>query len=133
MRHLYQKHAVEIFLLNRFLGAKSFPQLESDKKCTLWEQELKEYKLGDGLVWGIEEDADAFANYLIHRYPTVIPMKTTNGRIGALKSDRQFAQQGKRNGMHSLYRMRKELPPKRAVTNSDFKSDRQIGMYEGVI
>ena len=32
-----------------------------------------------------EEDADAFANYLIHRYPTAIPMKTTNRRMGALK------------------------------------------------
>lgn len=85
MRHLYQKRAVEIYLLNRFMGSKSFPQLESDKKCAIWEQELKEYKLGDGMVWDIEEDADAFANYLIHRYPTAIPMKTTNRRIGALK------------------------------------------------
>ena len=85
IRHLYQKWAVEVYTLNRMLGAKSFPQPESDKKSELWKQELATYQLGDGLEWDIEEDAETFARYMIHRYPVKIEMRGTSRRMGVMK------------------------------------------------
>lgn len=85
MRHLYQKRAVEIYHVNRFLGAKSIKPLESDKKCSLWEQELQQYILGEGEGTNIEADANDFAYYLSNRYPINLPMLQTNRRLGAMK------------------------------------------------
>lgn len=86
MRHLYQKRAVEAYAINRMLGGgRSIPPLENDKKCALWEQELKEYKLGSAENTDIEADAETFATYLIHRYPVKIEMKQSSRRMGAMK------------------------------------------------
>ena len=85
MRHLYQKRAVEIYHVNRFLGAKSIKPLESEKKCSLWEQELQQYILGEGEGTDIEADANDFAYYLTNRYPSNLPMLQTNRRLGAMK------------------------------------------------
>ena len=85
IRHLYQKWAVEMYLINRLMGSKSFHQPESDKKSALRESELKAYELGDGKSWDIEEDADAFAAYLLHRYPAKMDLGKTDRRMGVLK------------------------------------------------
>ena len=86
MRHLYQKRAVEAYAINRMLGGgRTIRPLENDKKCALWEQELKEYKLGSAGDTDIEADAETFATYLIHRYPVKIEMKQSSRRMGAMK------------------------------------------------
>ena len=69
----------------RFLGAKSIKLLESDKKCSLWEQELQQDILGEGEGTEIEADANDFAYYLTNRYPSNLPMLQTNRRLGAMK------------------------------------------------
>lgn len=91
MRHLYQKRAVEIYELNRFMGSSSFKPLESSKKCELWKQEMQGYELGvqgilaDGEEIDIEADANDFAYYLSNRYPIQLPMQRTSRRLGAMK------------------------------------------------
>ena len=79
MRHLYQKKTVEAYMINQSLGAKLVPQLESDKKCQLWLEGLK-----DG-VGEVEEDANDFAYYLTNRYPIQRPMVQKSRRLAAMK------------------------------------------------
>lgn len=62
-----------------------FDQPESDKTCALWEQELASYTLGEGEGTDIEADAEAFAWYLLHRYPVQIEIKRSCRRISVLK------------------------------------------------
>ena len=85
MRHLYQKCAVTAYAINRMMAGREIHLLESDKKCSLWESEMKAYTLGEGNDTDLEADAEAFAEYLIHRYPVKIKMTQTSKRMGALK------------------------------------------------
>ena len=41
MRHLYQKQAVNGYLINKARGGRMAPQPESDKKCELWLKEMQ--------------------------------------------------------------------------------------------
>jgi hypothetical protein len=59
MRHLYQKRAVNVYLINQRLGGSVLRPLESDKKCALWLSEMQ----APGPNQDIEEDADDFAYY----------------------------------------------------------------------
>ncbi|MBQ1491929.1 MAG: hypothetical protein IIZ39_08200 [Blautia sp.] len=79
MRHLYQKKTVEAYMINQTLGGKLVPQPESDKKCQLWLEGLK-----DG-VGEVEEDANDFAYYLTNRYPFNHPMMQKGRRLAAMK------------------------------------------------
>lgn len=98
MRHLYQRRAVELYMLNQFIGG-GINQLESKKKCELWKSELEGYVLGEGGInkkgdyaTDLEADADDFAYYLSNRYPTKLTMLQTNKRIGMFKKkyDKRF-------------------------------------------
>ena len=82
MRHLYQKRAVEAYLINKRLGGgKTVPTLESDKKCEQWLEEMKIPAPGQD----IEDDAEDFAYYLTNRYPSQLPMQRTSRRLAAMK------------------------------------------------
>ena len=82
MRHLYQKRAVEAYLINKKLGGgRTIPALESDKKCALWLSEMQT----SGPNQDIEEDAEDFAYYLTNRFPAQLPMARTNRRLAAMK------------------------------------------------
>ena len=81
MRHLYQKRTIEAYSINQHFGGKLAPQRESDKKCALWLEEMKNPAPGQD----IEEDANDFAYYLTNRYPLKLPMLQTNRRIGSFK------------------------------------------------
>ena len=81
MRHLYQKQAVNGYLINKKLGGRMAPHLESDKKCELWLKEMK----APGPDQDIEDDANDFAYYLTNRFPANLPLQRTNRRIGAMK------------------------------------------------
>ena len=81
MRHIYQKRAVEAYLINQRLGGSVLRPLESDKKCALWLSEMQ----APGPNQDIEEDADDFAYYLTNRYPVQLPMLRTNRRLAAMK------------------------------------------------
>ena len=81
MRHLYQKCAVNVYLINQRLGESVLRPLESDKKCALWLSEMQ----APGPNQDIEEDADDFAYYLTNRYPVQLPMLRTNRRLAAMK------------------------------------------------
>ena len=85
VRHLYQVWAVNNYTINKMLGGRMAKQPESDKKCALWAEELKSYRLDDGRSWDVEEDADAFAYYLLHRYPVPSEMTITDRRLGVFK------------------------------------------------
>ena len=80
MRHLYQKQAVNAYLINKKLG-RTTPALENDKKCALWLKEMQE----PGPNQDIEKDANDFAYYLTNRFPANLPLQRTNKRIGAMK------------------------------------------------
>lgn len=84
MRHLYQKAAVQAYMINRRFGARMAPQPESDKKCELWLKEMQIDVVGDG-EQDIEADANDFAYYLSNRYPIQLPMLQTSRRLGAFK------------------------------------------------
>ena len=84
MRHLYQIQAVSAYALNLFMGG-GIKLPESAKKCSQWQKELETYNLNESAGTDIEEDAEAFATYLIHRYPVNIKMRMTNRRIGGIK------------------------------------------------
>lgn len=91
MRHLYQRRAVELYMINQFTGG-GIRQLESKKKCELWKSELECYILGEGGIneagdyaTDLESDADDFAYYLSNRYPINLTMLRTNKRIGIFK------------------------------------------------
>ena len=79
MRHLYQKQVVAAYTINQSMGGKLVPQPESDKKCALWLEGLKD---GKGEV---EEDANDFAYYLTNRYPLQRPMVEKSRRLAAIK------------------------------------------------
>ena len=81
MHHLYQKQAVNAYLINKKLGGRMAPHLESDKKCELWLKEMK----APGPDQDIEDDANDFAYYLTNRFPANLPLQRTNRRIGAMK------------------------------------------------
>ena len=82
MRHLYQKRAVEAYLINKKLGGgRTVPALESDKKCALWLSEMQ----NQGSDQDIEEDAEDFAYYLTNRFPANLPLQRTNRRLAAMK------------------------------------------------
>ena len=81
MRHLYQKQAVNGYLINKATGGRMAPQPESDKKCALWLSEMQ----APGPDQDMEEDANDFAYYLTNRYPAKLPMQRTNRRLGAMK------------------------------------------------
>ena len=82
MRHLYQKRAVEAYMINRSLGGgRTVPALESDKKCALWLSEMQ----APAPDQDIEEDAEDFAYYLSNRHPIQLPMLRTSRRLAAMK------------------------------------------------
>ena len=82
MRHLYQKRAVEAYMINRSLGGgRTVPALESDKKCALWLSEMR----APAPDQDIEEDAEDFAYYLSNRHPIQLPMLRTSRRLAAMK------------------------------------------------
>lgn len=100
MRHLYQRRATELYMMNQFMGG-GIKQLESKKKCELWKSELERYVLGESgineagdYVTDVEADADDFAYYLSNRYPIKLIILRTNRRIGAFKQkyDKKFDQ-----------------------------------------
>ncbi len=78
IRHAYQKNAVQIYTVNRRLGGNVLQMPESKKKCEIWLEEMKT------VGCEIEQDADAFAWYLLCR---VFRMKLikTNRYLGILK------------------------------------------------
>ena len=82
MRHLYQKQVVNAYCINKMLGGgRTIPQPESDKKCALWLEEMKD----PGPDQDIEEDANDFAYYLTNRFPMQLPMLRTSRRLAAMK------------------------------------------------
>ena len=82
MRHFYQKKAVEAYAVNQMMAGKMIPQPESDRKCELWLREMKGVSSEDT---DIEADSDAFAVYLLHRYPMKLEWTGTNRRIGYIR------------------------------------------------
>ncbi len=78
IRHAYQKKAVEVYTINQMLGSGILPMLESKKKCEMWLEELKV----DGPE--VEQDADAFAWYLLSRVFRMQLIKT-NKHLGIMK------------------------------------------------
>ena len=84
MRHLYQKIAVQAYMINKRLGSRMIPRLESDKKCELWLKEMQSDVTVDD-EQDIEADANDFAYYLSNRYPNCLPMMRTSRRLGAFK------------------------------------------------
>ena len=85
VRHLYQVWAVHVYTVNKLYGGTIAKLPESKKKCELWAEELASYQLDELREWDIEADADAFAYYLLHRYPLCTEMPITDRRLGALK------------------------------------------------
>lgn len=84
MRHLYQKMAVKAYTINKRLGSRMVPQLESDKKCELWLKEMQSDVTVDN-EQDIETDTNDFAYYLSNCYPNYLPMMRTSRRLGAFK------------------------------------------------
>lgn len=90
MRHAYQKKALEIYTINQMLGSGTLPMVESKKKCELWLSEMKgnpsdPFQVGGTIESDCEQDAEAFAWYLLSRSPIRIPLTRTNKHIGIMK------------------------------------------------
>lgn len=84
MRHFYQKRAVEAYVINQMFGSGSVPMLENKKRCEKWLAEMGE----GGVPDDVEEDADAFADYLISRWPypgVIIEKKVNTSKVAGMK------------------------------------------------
>ena len=84
MRHAYQRKALEVYTLNQMMGG-GFPLLESKKKCELWLKEMAPAATNTNAASDCEQDADAFAWYLLSRSPVEMPLVKTNRHIGIMK------------------------------------------------
>ena len=85
MRHIYQKEAATVYMINKMLGSHSIPPLEPDKKAAQWLDEMMADNNTPPGSRDTEADANDFAYYLTNRYPLQLRTAQTNRRIGAMK------------------------------------------------
>lgn len=84
MRFLYQREVLTNYYRNLVAGWQAYRQRESNATCEEWDRDLNGYHVKEAES-PCEQDATAFAYYMLHRYPVQFRIKKSGKRLGQMR------------------------------------------------